>query len=590
MPFQMPISVSDAISRIDSHRLLLPAIQREFIWSPQKIEWLFDSILQGYPIGSFLFWEVRTEHDRSKFRYYEFLRDFRERYCTHNQEFNTDGFVDFQAVLDGQQRLTAIYIGLKGSYAYKKPRVWWENSERVLPTRRLYLNIVDRAIDDEEEPGRKYEFRLLTNEEFLAEPRRWFQVGRILELVTAASLNKLFSVSGYQDNEFAINALSELHAAVHTHKVVNYYTVENSEVDEALNVFVRVNSGGEPLTLSDVLMSTLIANWQRDARKELFGLIDHLHTKGFFITKDLVLKACLYLYSSDIRYKISNFSAQQAALIEKHWDAIRQSITSVFDLVRDFGYNDTSLISKNALLPIVFWVHHKGLAEEIRSSPKLRDERRSIAQWFHLVLLKGVFGGSADTVLSSIRRPMAGDPWKDPFIRSDLSQFPVEAIASVLREQGKEPQVTDEFIDSLLRTQYEEKSCFTILALLRPDLDYKNNFHKDHLHPASCFKNKAALEKAGMKPDELDFYRDPENWNSVLNLSHLDANENQSKGHMPLSEWACEEAKRRKVNLGTLCSGLNLPDEASVLEFSRFRDFIAERRKILGQLLRKTLS
>lgn len=214
MPFQMPISVSDAISRIDSHRLLLPAIQREFIWSPQKIEWLFDSILQGYPIGSFLFWEVRTEHDRNKFRYYEFLRHFRERYHTHNPEFNTDGFGDFQAVLDGQQRLTAIYIGLKGSYAYKKPRVWWEDSERVLPTRKLYLNIVGKAPEDEEEPGRKYEFRFLTDEEFSAEPKKWFQVGRILELVTAASLNKLFSTNGYQDNEFAINALSELHAAV----------------------------------------------------------------------------------------------------------------------------------------------------------------------------------------------------------------------------------------------------------------------------------------------------------------------------------------------------------------------------------------
>ncbi|MGB7284232.1 MAG: DUF262 domain-containing protein [Candidatus Acidiferrum sp.] len=150
MPFQMPISISDAVSRIDAHRLLLPAIQREFVWKPQKIEWLFDSILQGYPIGSFLFWEVRTDEDRNSFRYYEFLREFREWYKTHNPEFNTKGFGDFLAVLDGQQRLTAIYIGLKGSYAYKRPRVRWEDNERVLPTRRLYLNI-DRPAPDEED-------------------------------------------------------------------------------------------------------------------------------------------------------------------------------------------------------------------------------------------------------------------------------------------------------------------------------------------------------------------------------------------------------------------------------------------------------
>jgi hypothetical protein len=53
MSFQAPISVADAISRITERRLLLPAIQREFIWGPEKVEWLFDSLLQGYPL-----WEL----------------------------------------------------------------------------------------------------------------------------------------------------------------------------------------------------------------------------------------------------------------------------------------------------------------------------------------------------------------------------------------------------------------------------------------------------------------------------------------------------------------------------------------------------
>ncbi|MGB7284231.1 MAG: hypothetical protein WBE13_18345, partial [Candidatus Acidiferrum sp.] len=238
----------------------------------------------------------------------------------------------------------------------------------------------------------------------------------------------MFATTKYQNNEFAINALSELHAAVHTHKLINYFTVENAGVDKALNVFVRVNSGGEPLSLSDVLMSTLIANWRRDARKEVFGLIDEAHTRGFFISKDLVLKACLYLYSADIRYRLSNFSAQQAGLIEQHWDGIKESMLCVFDMVRDFGYNETSLISKNALLPIVYWLHHKGLAGRALSSPDLREERRSIRQWLHLVLLKGIFGGAADTTLSAIRRPMAGENLQTQFLRPELEQFPVEAI------------------------------------------------------------------------------------------------------------------------------------------------------------------
>lgn len=106
MGFQVPISISDAISRIRDRRLLLPAIQREFVWDHTKVEWLFDSLLQDYPIGSFLFWEVRDSASKSAYKYYEFLREYRERYRTENPEFNTSGHQDFEAVLDGQQRLT----------------------------------------------------------------------------------------------------------------------------------------------------------------------------------------------------------------------------------------------------------------------------------------------------------------------------------------------------------------------------------------------------------------------------------------------------------------------------------------------------
>ena len=108
MSFQAPISISDALSRVDDRRLLLPAIQREFVWGSEKIEWLFDSLLQGYPIGSFLFWQVR-DTDKTDYPYYEILRSYRERYLTYVKDaFNTAGHLDFDAVLDGQQRLTSL--------------------------------------------------------------------------------------------------------------------------------------------------------------------------------------------------------------------------------------------------------------------------------------------------------------------------------------------------------------------------------------------------------------------------------------------------------------------------------------------------
>src|SRR5579859_2106036 len=589
MSFQAPISISDAISRIRERRLLLPAIQREFVWGPKKVEWLFDSLLQGYPIGSFLFWEVRDEASKKE-PYYEFLREFRERYCTHNPEFSAQGHFDFDVVLDGQQRLTALYIGLTGTYAYKKPRAWWEDSEHALPTRRLYLNTQGPAPEDDEEAGRIYEFKFLTEAEYSEEQPKWFRIDSILNLVEAYDLNEMLA-GGYQQNKFAARALSRLHSVIHLDRVINYYSVKKADMEGALNVFVRVNSGGEPLSLSDMLMSTAIANWKtRDARKEIYGLVEKIQAKGFFIDKDLILKACLYLYNSDIRYKVSNFKAASVKPFEDNWDGIQASILAVFELVSDFGYNQTSLTSKNALLPIVYWIHHKGLSKGIASQVALRSEREMILRWLHAALLKGVFGSAADTILAAIRKAFVGDEFGSLFIKPEIDHFPTEAIGTIVRAQGKDPQITNEFIDALLSTQYDEKQAFTILALLSPNLDYRNgNFHKDHLHPASAFKKKQLLA-AGIVDGNLDIYHNPSNWNSILNLSHLDANENKAKQDKSLLNWASAEANHQKVSIAKFCNDHLLPSDPSKLEFSSFPEFIIERRKLLGQRLREVLS
>ena len=162
MAFKTPITISEAIEKIDSNQFLLPAIQREFIWNHLKIEWLFDSIMRNYPISSFLFWKVEEATSKG-YRFYKFINEYRERYNTHNAEISTNGINSFIAVLDGQQRLTSLYLGLKGSFAYKEYRRKWEDTEWSIPTRHLYLNITNELHDEED--GRIYEFRFLEKSE-----------------------------------------------------------------------------------------------------------------------------------------------------------------------------------------------------------------------------------------------------------------------------------------------------------------------------------------------------------------------------------------------------------------------------------------
>ena len=53
-------TIGDALGRIQNKSYVLPAIQREFVWKPEQIERLFDSLMQGYPFGTFLFWKVEA--------------------------------------------------------------------------------------------------------------------------------------------------------------------------------------------------------------------------------------------------------------------------------------------------------------------------------------------------------------------------------------------------------------------------------------------------------------------------------------------------------------------------------------------------
>lgn len=580
MSFQTPITIIEAIENIENHHYLLPAIQREFEWKHTKIEWLFDSLMRKYPISCFLFWRVEDQ-TKTAYKFYKFLGEFREEFKTHNKEFNTDGHPDFTAILDGQQRLTALYIGLKGSYAYKKPRVWWEDTEYAIPTRHLYLNIL-KPLKDEED-GRIYEFKFLTKSEYEQNPKKWFKVGKILELRNNFKFNKFLDENNYKENEFTYEILSRLQEVIHTERVINYFLEKEQNIDKALNIFIRINSGGEPLDFSDLLMSIAVANWtEKDARKEIHKLRDEIRDKGFFITKDFILKTFLLLHSKDIRFKVTNFSRDNAKKFEKEWDKISLAIHRTFDLIKDFGFVESTLTSKNALLPIIYYLYHKDIADGFPSRKEFEEDRMLIKKWLQIVLIKRLFGGQADQIISSIRTVFTGDINKET-MKQNIINYPFIQIQQKLKGTTKDMTIDDDFIDNLLKNQKDSGLTFSILSLLYPNLDYKNgDFHKDHLHPHSYFKLKTLKEK-DIKEDKFSFYLDPENNNSILNLQLLDANENESKQDKNLKEWVIEESKKQNISVEKFCENHLIPN---ILEFDKFTDFVKKRKELLKNTLK----
>src|SRR6476620_6259956 len=110
--YQVGGTLKETLLAIQSSKFVLPAIQREFVWWPEQIEKLFDSLMQGYPFGTFLFWKVQAETS-GKFKFYDFVRDYHERDAAHCPDLGSLPNQSLTAVLDGQQRLTALNIGLR---------------------------------------------------------------------------------------------------------------------------------------------------------------------------------------------------------------------------------------------------------------------------------------------------------------------------------------------------------------------------------------------------------------------------------------------------------------------------------------------
>lgn len=575
--FKTPISIKEAVDKIHSRYYLLPAIQRKFTWTSEQIEVLFDSIMRGYPINSFMFWKISDAKIKSGYKFYQFLLTYRQKYAEDNPDIDTSGVPDFEAVIDGQQRLTSLYIGLRGTYAYKQPRLWWKNDEDCLPTRKLYLNLT-RPVNQQYDNQKQYDFRFLTQADIKTISETpghdfWFDVHKILELDSFPQISRFISDNGLQDNDFAYNTLLTFWNKVYNEKLINYYLQEEQDSDIVLDIFIRTNSGGTPLSFSDLLMSIATANWEKyDARKEIKDVIDQVAENGDFdVDKDFVLKTCLVLLNENIKFQVKNFTQENVRKFEDNWDRIKKCIISAFKLFKRLGFDNRSFRATRAAIPVIYYIYYNNLEDSIFKPTYDNDDQKNIAKWLTLSFMKSMFGGQPDTVLVAMRK----------VIKANLAKpFPAQAIMDEFKDDPvRNYSLDEEYIKGMLHAQKGSNDAFYLLRLLYPHLDYSSEIHQDHMHPKSLFEDPEELRKAVPAAD-FDFAADPQNWNSVLNLQNLDQFLNTSKLATPLAKWAKEKSIPNK--------NLYVKDTTS-LEIKDFRQFIEDRTEVLVEAIQQLL-
>ena len=564
------ISIKDVIEEINVS-YFLPDIQREYVWldkvNERKIEQLFDSILRGYPIGSFLFWKLKTsdvetdksvqsDDDKLNFQLYEFMEEYDVR-NPHNKKIDITkvNSNDLHIVLDGQQRLTSLFIGLKGSRTLKKPKGWWDNPNSF-EMKKLYLNLRYKPNEEDTEDSFQFEFKKPSSLPENDENNYWFRVGEILNI---NSLNRYCRENDLDDT--AADTLEQLKNVICTERLISYYEEAEKNLNKVLKIFIRVNSGGTKLTYSDLLMSILTANFSSDIRDVMNTFVDNIRLEGFgCLGRDQVLKTCFILSGINHKFVLKNFSKQNISKIESEWTTITEKILDAIHIIKDFGYSG-QLSSGYIITTIALYLHNRSLSyNDINKSV---SEKNEMWKFVRNAQITSFFSSSHDWKLSSIIEAMSScDSFKD-------FNDKLEAKRLI--------KITEDDIEGMLTLQYGSPAILPILQVLYPNLDYKNStFHIDHIYPKSKFSPKNAL----LPPEYLGTQ------NTLFNLQLLQGQENIAKKDKNPAEWLNEHFDNDAARIETYKRENYIEHDFS-MKWEEFGYFQTMRTDLLRKALKK---
>jgi len=415
------MSIINLLNQIKNDEIVLTAIQRDFVWPEDKVRRLLDSIMRGYPIGIALLWETYLD-----LQYRLFENTFRPETPYNFSENKRKK--KLKLVLDGQQRLQSLYIALYGSYDGKF----------------LYFDVLSgRESDDIAEE--KYTFEFMTAEQF----KEWeasaaakkegaaselngqlryylktsdlFQAGVREKTSITKHIKQHLELSEDDTDRLAVNLARFDEALTKKSNILKVSVIDEDEPSDdpdrmseadVLEIFVRVNREGTPLSRSDLIFSMLKLNW-KESSETLPEFVREINKgNSFEVDTDFVIR-CLFAVSNlGTKFDLLLLRKKQnVAKLRSNFTPCCDAIRSVLDAVsRDCWCLSSSLIGGTAtLVPFVYWLYN---------TPKHEIPTGAIVDFrkaFYLFALARPFSRYAESRLSR-------------FIREELQPLPARKI------------------------------------------------------------------------------------------------------------------------------------------------------------------
>jgi len=567
-------SVGGLLENIDSGEIGLPDIQRPFVWNTTRVRDLFDSMYRGYPIGTLLFWENGSPGEHRTIG------------------TGTKRRVPRLLVVDGQQRLTALYAVMKGvrivdkNFDHKRLRIAFNPLEEKFEVTNTSIERDPTWIADIsilwQEGFRLYDF--IFNFMKRLEERRGLNEEERQRIPQA--IQKLVNLVNYPMTALEISA--------------------SATEEQVSEIFVRINSRGRTLNQADFILTLMSVFWD-EGRKELeefcrqtkYPPTDNRPSpyNPYFnpqpdqlLRVDVVLafrRARLEYVYSILRGKdlqTGEFSPERR---DEQFDRLEKAQKEVLNLqnwhdflkvIKRAGYIHPNLITSEMALVYTYSLWLIGKQDFGLDQHTLRD---LMARWFFMSSLTSRYSSSAETRMEQDLTLIRGCSSSEEFVRT-LEQ----EISAVLTNDYWNVTLPNELATASARNpgQY---AFFAALCLLDAPVLYSSMKVRDLLDPTSQ-PHRSALERHHLFPrkylEKLGI-KDNHDINQVANFALVEWHDNVEIGDRPPSDYAPEYERRFPPDKLTEMYWYHaLPEGWYNMDYWTF---LEERRRRMAEIIRK---
>lgn len=518
------MQIKTILDQIDIGAMALPEFQRGYVWNREQVRGLMYSLYRKHPVGSLLVWVTKTENADAR-----------------GDQSLQPGSV--KLLLDGQQRITSLYGLIRG-----KPPKFFDGDKQSFTG--LHFNL-DTEVFEFYAPTKMRDDPLwISVTEMMAD-----DTGPVMQklLQTPALAPKLATYLGRMNDVSNIRAID-----LHIEEVAG----EDKTVDVVVDIFNRVNSGGTKLSKGDLTLARICAQWPQ-ARDEMKGLLGKWRKARYSFTLDWLLRGVNAVTTGE-----SLFSAMKDVSIEdfKQGLATTEKMTDrILNLIAGrLGLDHDRVLGSRFAIPLMarYFSQRGG---------KIADqaERDRLLFWYVHTLLWGRYSGSTETVLNK-------DLEAIEVATSKKENGALDRLIGLLRENRGDLRLREnDFAGStkgnrfypllyLMTRVCHARDWGTGDELSSHLLGHLATLQVHHIFP------KKVLYDAGFKKRDV---------NAIANFTFLTQETNLEVSKRDPAEYLPHYAKR---NPGTIESHW-IPADPQLWRVENYREFLAERRKLLAQ-------